>query len=184
MPDNIYHSSLERLFKQVTWHDDYQAFEKIFKSTYGDLLRYAMSFTSDKGEAENVVSEVFYKLWKQRSNIRINTSVKSYLYSATRNQALDGLRKTQSTQAMMEKTPSASSAHALSPEEKLIGQELEECIQNAINQLPEQRQLIFRLNREEGLKYREIAQRLNISIKTVETQMSRSLKALREAIPH
>ncbi|WKN45619.1 RNA polymerase sigma-70 factor [Tunicatimonas pelagia] len=184
MPNNTHYPSLERLFEQVTRHDDYQAFEKIFKSTYGDLLRYIMGFTSDKGEAENVVSEVFYKLWKHRGSIHISTSVKSYLYSATRNQALDGLRKTQSAQVMMKKTSSALSAHVISPEEKLIGQELEECIQNAINQLPEQRQLIFRLNREEGLKYREIAQRLNISIKTVETQMSRSLKALREAIPH
>ncbi|MEM6843311.1 MAG: RNA polymerase sigma-70 factor [Bacteroidota bacterium] len=183
MSDCKNNPSYEELFNQVAQDDDYRAFEKLFKATYGNLLRYAISLTSDKEEAENVVSEVFYKLWKNRSELTINTSVKSYLYSAVRNQALDGLRKARGTREAMAHFSSVPSNQTPSPEDYLIGQELEERIQRTINQLPEQRRLIFRLNRIEGLKYREIAQRLNISIKTVETQMSRSLKALRNVIP-
>lgn len=144
-------------------------------------MRYVRQFAPDREEAENVVAEVFYKIWKNRATLRINTSARAYLYTAVRNQALDMLRRAKSGPPPPEYAPAT---YVRSPEEDLIGSELQDQIQAAISRLPEQRQLIFRLNREEGLKYREIAQRLNISIKTVETQMSRSLRTLREQLPH
>lgn len=174
--------SLEVLFQRVVQQNDYQAFEEVFKTSYPWLMNYARQLAPDRAEAENAVSEVFYKVWKNRAAIRIHRSVKSYLYQAVRNQVLDTMRRTKPSR-MSEYAMVPITSFVRSPEEEMIGSELEERIWRAIDRLPEQRRQIFLLSREEGLKYHEIAQRLNISIKTVETQISRSLKTLRELLP-
>jgi RNA polymerase sigma-70 factor (ECF subfamily) len=175
--------SLEVLFQRVVHQNDYQAFEEVFKISYPWLMNYARQLVSDRAEAENAVSEVFYKIWKSRATIRIHRSVKSYLYQAVRNQVLDTVRRTKPSRTYEYAMVPATSSFERSPEEEMIGNELKERIWRAIDRLPPQRRQIFLLSREEGLKYHEIAQRLNISIKTVETQISRSLKTLRELLP-
>ncbi len=182
MPDQE-PDSLETLFQKVTLQDDYKAFEKIFKFAYGTLMGFTTSFLKDKEEAENAVSEVFYNLWKNRKSITVRSSVKSYLFTSVRNQALDILRKKKYPQMPLHLLHEYHCMTTDSPEDQMISKELEELILDAIASLPHQRQLIFRMNREEGLKYKEIALKLNISVKTVETQMSRSLRTLRELLP-
>ena len=175
-------NQLEYQFRRLLKKDDYRAFEIIFKHYYAYLCNFALRYTTNREDAENIVSEVFYKIWKNRKKIKIATSLNAYLFTSVRNQALDHLRKATVIEEPVHNLNFELNAKASNPEQVAIFNELESIIEEAIEQLPEQRRLIFKLNREEGLKYREIAERLKISVKTVETQMGRSLKFLRKTL--
>jgi RNA polymerase sigma-70 factor, ECF subfamily len=137
--------------------------------------------------AEEVVSDVFVKLWKNREQIEVHTSFQAYIYRAVRNQALDYLKLRVHRQYERESLDavqwSMSHADHFSPAEELSFNEFYKHLEGCISDLPRQCQLIFRLSREDGLRYRDIAEKLNISVKTVETQMSRALKVLRQRVP-
>jgi RNA polymerase sigma-70 factor (ECF subfamily) len=167
---------LENLFGKVVANGDYYAFRELFTHHYRALCNYAMRVVVTREIAEEVVSDVFVKLWKNREQIEVHTSFQAYIYRAVRNQALDYLKLRVHRQYERESLDSVqwnlSHADHFSPAEEM-----------SINDLPRQCQIIFRLSREEGLRYRDIAERLEISVKTVETQMSRALKVLRERVP-
>ncbi|MCG8322619.1 MAG: RNA polymerase sigma-70 factor [Cytophagales bacterium] len=173
----------DRLFKKVTHENSYRDFETLYKHYYDYLCYYAWKFVNEKELAEEVVSEVFFKLWKNKKKINVNTSFRSYLFIAVRNQAFDYLRKVRrvnyidDTEAIKSKI-----ADRHSPLEEAIFNEIYFNLEKAIENLPQQCRMIFRMSRDEGLRYREIANQLNISIKTVETQMGRALKKLRKVV--
>jgi RNA polymerase sigma-70 factor (family 1) len=155
------------------------AFEMLFKSFYPSLCRYATSFLKDPDDAEEIVQAAFIRFWEKRETISIDTSVKSYLYRAVRNSCLNELKHGQIKQryiagevVMGEKVSDAADHLA-------IHVELEEKIKAAIQALPEQCRLIFTMSRFEELKYQEIADQLNLSVKTVENQMGKALKIMR-----
>jgi len=136
--------------------------------------------------AEEVVSDVYMKLWKNREQITVHTSFEAYLYRSVRNQALDYLKlktyRPQKNEPLEAVDRSTAYADYHTPSDELCFNELFDEVESLVNQLPRQCQLIFRLNRENGLRYREIAEHLQISIKTVETQMGRALKLLRKRL--
>jgi len=162
-------------------NNDRQAFERVFKHSYRPLTAYAFRFVRDLPTAENIVQDVFLKLWQNRSELNITTSLDHYLFRAVRNHCLNFLDKAKVRSSYLrlqaEKDVNNNDYKEYYPEIGLL-----EIIENAISALPEKRQEIFRLAREEGLKYREIADQLNISVKTVEAQMSLALKQLRESL--
>ena len=162
-------------------NNDRQAFERVFKHSYRPLTAYAFRFVRDLPTAENIVQDVFLKLWQNRSELNITTSLDHYLFRAVRNHSLNFLDKAKVRSSYLrlqaEKDVNNNDYKEYYPEIGLL-----EIIENAISALPEKRQEIFRLAREEGLKYREIADQLNISVKTVEAQMSLALKQLRESL--
>ena len=127
------------------------------------------------------------KIWKNRNQIEVHTSFEAYMYRAVRNQALDYLKlksyrnREKDSLDAIQWNLAYSDQH--SPLEEIVFDEFYTEVESCINKLPRQCQIIFRLSREEGLRYREIAERLNISVKTVETQMGRALKVLREQLP-
>lgn len=178
---------LENLFGKVVANGDYYAFRELFTHHYRALCNYAMRVVVTREIAEEVVSDVFVKLWKNREQIEVHTSFQAYIYRAVRNQALDYLKLRVHRQYERESLDSVqwNMTHAdhFSPAEEMSFNEFYNYVEGCINDLPRQCQLIFRLSREEGLRYRDIAERLAISIKTVETQMSRALKVLRERVP-
>ncbi|NIJ55568.1 RNA polymerase sigma-70 factor [Dyadobacter arcticus] len=178
---------LENLFGRVVATGDYYAFRELFTNHYRSLCNYAMRVVVTREIAEEVVSDVFVKLWKNREQIEVHTSFQAYIYRAVRNQALDYLKLRVHRQNERESLESVqwnlSHADHFSPVEELSFNEFYAHIEGCIQALPRQCQLIFRLSREEGLRYRDIAERLKISVKTVETQMSRALKVLRERVP-
>ena len=147
------------------------------------MCYYAWKFVNEKELAEEVVSEVFFKLWKNKKKLNVKTSFRSYLFIAVRNQAFDYLRKVRrvnyidDTEAIKSKI-----ADRHSPLEEAIFNEIYFNLEKAIENLPQQCRMIFRMSRDEGLRYREIANQLNISNKTVETQMGRALKKLRKVV--
>jgi len=178
---------MENLFGKVVTSGDYNAFRELFTNHYRSLCNYAMRVVVTREIAEEVVSDVFVKLWKNREQIEVHTSFQAYIYRAVRNQALDYLKLRIHRQYERESLDSVqwNTMHAdhFSPVDELSFNEFFDHVEGCIQALPRQCQIIFRLSREEGLRYRDIAKKLEISVKTVETQMSRALKVLRERVP-
>ena len=175
--------NIDQLFRKVIHENSYKDFETIYKHYYEFLCHYAWKFVNEKELAEEVVSEVFYKLWKNKNKINVKTSFRSYIFIAVRNQAFDYLRKVKKIN-YIEDTEAIRSGMTdrHSPLEEVIFNEIYINLEKAIENLPHQCRMIFRMSRDEGLRYRGIAEQLNISIKTVETQMGRALKKLRKVV--
>lgn len=158
---------------------DEAAFEQVFKTHFKNLHAYACTIIREETAAEEVVQQVFFKLWERSKGLSISGSVAAYLYRAVYNESLNYLkhRKVQSeyqqyfTHTMKNQNDNAG--------KKLSMKELEQKLGKALNELPEQCRTVFQLSRFEELRYREIANRLGISVKTVENQMGKALKILR-----
>ena len=155
------------------------AFEMLFKTYYRPLCVYAYSFLNDKSEAEEVVQSAFLSIWDKRNSIEIQTSTKSYLYRMVRNGCLNVIKhvKVRNQHATVARA-AGEPVHGESSE-GVITMELEQRIHRAMDSLPDQCRLVFQLSRFEELKYSEIAEQLNISVKTVENHMGKALKLMR-----
>jgi RNA polymerase sigma-70 factor (ECF subfamily) len=158
------------------------AFEMIFKTYYQPLCRYAYSFLQDKEEAEEVVQASFITVWEKRNNIAIETSLKSYLYRMVRNSCLNVIKHEKVKQLHVAHELAVSEVAYESVSQKVQAAELEIKITEAMKTLPEQCRLVFQLSRFEELKYQEIADQLQISVKTVENHMGKALKLMREQL--
>ncbi|MEL7530149.1 MAG: RNA polymerase sigma-70 factor [Bacteroidota bacterium] len=160
---------------------DRSALEELFREYYTPLVRFAYTKLQDSELAEDVVQEVFVKLWNIRENVKINTSLKSYLYTATKNLSLNEIAKVKRhaelNEVYVQKQEQA--AEPMSEDERSVW---DERIQEAISGLPPRCQEVFRLSRFEGMTYQEIADHLKISPKTVENQMGKGLSLLRKSL--
>lgn len=172
----------ERLFRQFLEQDDIAGFELLYKDQFQTLCQFAQRYLHNMETAEEAVSEVFYKIWKNRKQITIQTSAKYYLFKSVRNMAIDLNRQTKAH--VFTNTDCLDTHAAVAPDatEILIEAETQRKIDKAIQHLPTQCRKIFSLSRFEGLKYHEIAGSLGISIKTVETQITRALRMLRAEV--
>jgi RNA polymerase sigma-70 factor (ECF subfamily) len=157
-------------------------FEKLFKLLYSKLCSYANLFLNDPDAAEDVVQEVFFKLWKNREELTINTTVKSYLFRAVRNGCLNVIDHISVREAYKMINEEDMKNTEGNPVDETMVSELEDRIRQTIDKLPAERRRIFIMSRFDGMKYREIADQLNISVKTVENQMYQALKFLREQL--
>jgi len=157
---------------------DKHAFEKLFREYFTPLMAFSRRILGDEDDAREVVHQVFIKLWERGSEIDLSTSLKSYLFTAVNNRSLNVIRDRKKFSS--EEVPERVGEWDVSAE--LEAMELEEKIRGVIDSLPEKCREIFELNRFKGLKYGEIASQLNISVKTVENQMSKALKILREQL--
>lgn len=161
---------------------DAQSMELLFRRLYPQLCAFANKYLHDLDEAEEIVQEVFYKIWKNREKLDEQQSLKSYLYTAVKNSCFTELahsRVKDNYAQLLVKIHTQRENVAIRFEDPLIASELEKDFSKAIETLPPECRRIFEMSRIEGLKYQEIADRLNISIKTVETQMSRALSKIR-----
>lgn len=168
------------LFQKIG-QSDKKAFETLFRRYYPNLCLYASQMLKNRSEAEEIVQSLFVRLWEKRKVTNIDSSVKSYLFRAVKNLCLNQIKHDQvkseySLNYLKEKETTALEDDFLAREELLRK------IEESLESLPEKRREIFRLSREEGLKYKEIAERLNISVKTVETQMGLAIKNLKEKL--
>lgn len=171
---------------QQYWHliskGDKPAFEQAFRAYYRSLCNYAMPLIKDKDEAEEVVQNVFFNIWNKRESIQVTTSLKSYLYRAVHNDCLNKLKHVKVRTVYADDYRKSSAGSFESASDTLQTKELGMKINTAIDSLPEQCGNVFRLSRFENLKYGEIAERLEISVKTVENHMGKALKILREQL--
>ena len=161
---------------------DVQSFEKLFFAFYPGMLRYAGSLVRKNEIAEEVVQDVFYNVWKNRESIRITQSWKAYLYRAVYNNSMMYLRKIRREFSLEDELFPEKEGGTPNPLQELEYQEVAAMVSDTIGSLPDRTREIFLLNRQEGLKYREIAEKLSISIKTVEANMGRALSALRNSM--
>lgn len=156
------------------------AFKTLFHRYAEALSAFAEQYTNSPEIAEELVQDLFLKIWRDRANWSPSTSVKSYLYTAIRNQALDCLKHEQIVEEGEALISNRSSVQG--PADRLCHEELREAVQEAIQELPKRRRHVFKLSRQHGLTYKEIATVLDISKKTVETHMQRAFKSLREGL--
>lgn len=164
---------------QLLAKKDEATFEQVFKTHFKSLYAYAFTILKDEAEAEEMVQQVFFKLWERTETLSITGSVTAYLYRAVHNESLNYIkhRKVRSNHRLhVVHTMKDQADHA---SKKIAEKELETKLQAALNELPEQCRTIFQLSRFEDMKYREIADKLAISVKTVENQMGKALKLLR-----
>ena len=158
------------------------AIEMLFKTYYGPLCQYAYSFLRDQDEAEEVVQNAFVNIWDRREELAIQTSVKSYLYRMVRNACLNVIKHQRVRMEHESHEKALGEPVHEGTGQELIASELERRIAHAMKTLPEQCRLVFQLSRFEELKYAEIADQLNISVKTVENHMGKALRLMREQL--
>lgn len=166
---------------------DKKAFEQLFRDWYVRLCVYAESIVHDRDQAEDLVQSIFCMLWEKREKVDIRESVKSYLYRSVYNSALNTLKHERVRLAFFEfirkhETEEENKAEAFFDKEEQSAVLKE--IHRIIEDLPDQCREIFLLSRFSGKKSVEIAGELNISIRTVETQLYRAMKRLREELAH
>ena len=156
----------------------YADFERLFRQHNKDLCDLAYNLVRDKDAAKDVVQEVFLKLWKNREHVDFGEQIRHYLFKATAHTSLNHLR-TQKRIIKLDDDSSIQHLKASSGTEEIGYQELEFRVRNAIDRLPPKCKAIYILSRQEGLKYQEIADTLDLSVKTVENQMGIALEKLR-----
>jgi RNA polymerase sigma-70 factor, ECF subfamily len=161
---------------------DITAFEMYFKSFYQPLCSYAYSFLHDRDEAEEIVQSTFLSVWERRETLKVHTSGKSYMYAMVRNACLNVIKHEKIKQKYVGEEIALAQPGYESVAQIVASTELETRIQAAIEKLPEQCRLVFKLSRFEELKYNEIAEQLDISVKTVENHMGKALKIMREQL--
>ena len=158
---------------------DKNRFKEVFKEYYNPLCNFAAGITSDRKMAQDVVQDVFTKLWDKRNELHINSSEKSYLFQAVKHRAFEILRKRKNESKLNEIEFEASYSTERDMEEQANKFMLKEFLYNSIRQLPPKCQEIFVLNKVNGLTYNEIADDLDISVKTVENQIGKAYRKLR-----
>ncbi len=161
---------------------DINAFEMLFRTYYQPLCNYAYTFVQDRDEAEEIVQATFLNVWEKRNDLAIHTSVKPYLYAMVRNACLNVIKHEKIKQKHVDFQMAVAERSVESVARTVMASELESKIYEAMDRLPEQCRLVFKLSRFEELKYAEIAEQLDISIKTVENHMGKALRIMREQL--
>lgn len=162
---------------------DIKTFEELFRRYYTPLCWYAASITGSVQAGEEIVEELFYVLWKNREKLQVFHSIKSYLYRAVRNEALQYCEHREVRERYVAAIGARSEWESLAdPQREMEYKELRNLIQRTLGQLPLRRQQIFRMHRVQGMKYADIALALSLSVKTVEAEMTKVLRRLRKEI--
>ena len=158
------------------------AFRQLFEEYYRNLVIFAGKYLNDPEAARDTVQDFFLNLYETRESLNIRSSVKSYLYSSVRNRCLNRLKHERVMDRHRDEVLQEEVIRDPGPEEKMKETELEAMIHRIVAGLPEQCRRIYIMSRVDGTNNMEIASELNLSVRTVETQISKALKVLREKL--
>ncbi len=177
----------ERIIRDDEWVrklnlNDKKAFEEMYKCYYPQLYYFLQRYLHNNEIIEDTIQLVFFNVWKNREKMEARGTLKSYLFTAVRNQALKHIQKEKKTLHNTDQVNENNVVNINNPENAVELKELNEAYQLAVKKLPDKRRCIFLMHRQDQLTYKEIASILNISVKTVETQISRSLKFLANSL--
>lgn len=159
-----------------------QEFEKLFRSSYVSLVRYAKTILRDHDTSEEIVQELFFRLWQDRENLKIESSLNGYLFRSVHNRALHYLEHQKVIGRHAGEMAAAADQTSEAVTDAIYYSELQAKVARVLERLPERCREIFRMSRFEGLKYTEIAEKLSVSMKTVEANMGKALKEFRNAL--
>lgn len=174
---------IQELFSEIALQNSQQAYRRLFIRLHKPLLRFAYGILKSNDDAEEAVSDVFINLWQKRQELTAIESPLLYIYTAVKNRSLNVLAK-QKRQEAADASQWLVPLNSVSfnPEQLMISQETILRIRKAIDELPARCRLIFLLIKEDGLRYREVAELLNISVKTVEAQMAIAMRRMAQCM--
>lgn len=169
----------KQLFEQIA-HGDDAAFTIIFHHYNRRIFPFVLKMIKSEFMAEEIVQEVFMKLWRKRESLASVENPNAYLFSMATNRTLDQLKKiSNETRLIREVTQAMRNIHSDSIEEWMDGKETEHLLHEAISQLSPQRQLVYKLSRQQGKSYKQIAEELNISPKTVQSHLVEAVSSIK-----
>jgi RNA polymerase sigma-70 factor (ECF subfamily) len=161
---------------------DIQQFEALFRSSYVSLVRYARTLIKDHDTAEEIVQDLFFKLWQNKEKVNIESSLNGYLFRSVHNRCLHVIEHQKVILKHTAEMSHEETEMSVSPDDVLNYKELQDKIARILERLPEKCGRIFYMSRFEGLKYSEIAEKLSVSVKTVEANMGKALKEFRKEL--
>lgn len=174
----------EKLLIREIQEGNVRAFKNVMRTYYRELVDFAHHYVKSSYLAKDVVQDVFANIWEKRSRWSPDRSLKMYLYQSVKNEALKMLRNRKTERKYIESYLEERGEQKICPKQMEISeeQEFQQAARQAIQSLPERARMTYQLHRRDGLTYKEIAQVMDVSHKTVESQMSRALRMLRERL--
>lgn len=170
-------------FRSVCTAGDMPAYDELYRLLYSRLVHFSAAIVGSFHLAEEIVSDVFIMIWQKREELRVVENPVVYIYISTRNRSLNSLQQQRRHRhESLEQLDTDALAMSPDPEHNMISAEIAQKIEAAIRSLPDRCQLIFRLVKQDGLKYKEVAALLEISPKTVDAQLAIAVKKVAEAI--
>jgi RNA polymerase sigma-70 factor (ECF subfamily) len=170
--------------QQIACEGDEKAFAELFRHFYDRLLHFCIQYVHSREAAEEIVSDVFVKIWNRRTELEKVVNLEVYLFVAVKNHSLNYLEQYSSLRIspINEETGIAELTNSIDPEKTMEWKEILFRMDQEVSRLPDQCRRVFKLIKEEGFKYKDVAEILNISPRTVETQLFRAMKRLNEII--
>ena len=182
---NLYeHLTLKEIFQRLAESPNRVLYDVFFNRYYPKLIWFALLFVKQHCAAEEIVSDVLYNILRMRKKMATTVNIEGYIFIAVKNQSLKYLRK-KKPQAVFddfENEADLMMTTSVTPEYEYEENEFHRILRLAINSLPPKRRLVFRMVKEEGLKYNDVANLMDLSVKTVETHMGLALKTIHECI--
>ncbi len=169
------------LFKELK-RGNREPMKFFFESYYVDMCNFVNQFIRDKTQSEEIVQDIFVYLWDYRQKILITTSVRSYLYTAARNKVLNYIRSEKNRAKFLDQLVKRDANSSAQPDQILYENQLNEFVEKAVEDLPAQCRKVYSLSRDKGYSNKEISKEMNISVKTVENQITIALRKLKESI--
>lgn len=174
--------SYEIILLEKLKNDDQSAFTIIFKKYYQDLVRFSFHYTRNSEVSEEIVQDVFLKLWENRTSLIVHNSLKSFLLKAVQNRCIDSLRHMSITNKYAALVLEHPILFENDTENYILHSELEEHFNIAIEKIPAQYSEVFRMSRMEAMNYHAIADKLGLSVRTVEVRVGKAISLLREEL--
>ncbi len=176
-------NELKCLVFNMAIHNNEEAYKQVFYLLFNPLFRFSYSMIRSREQAEEVASDVIFRLWQNRINLLQVENIKVYVFTIARNLSLNSIKRNSRTKLIsIEEIRDAVNYGMPDPEQILINQEKSELLEKAIQSLPTRCNLVFKLIKEEGLTYKEVAEILNISVKTVDAHLVTAMNKLTDAL--
>jgi len=182
--EHFFNDSCPPELLRLVSNGDQTAFRQLYAFFYKRLFHFALALVKTRESAEEIVEDVFVRIWQKKEDLSAIRNVRVYLYTATKNSSLNYLsqKARQSITEPFDHIHVGLNDSAVTPEQILITAEIHQKIQKAVEALPPRCKMIFKLVREDGLRYKEIAEILNISINTIDAQMAIAVKRISASI--
>jgi RNA polymerase sigma-70 factor (family 1) len=175
---------IKELQQRIALYEDMGAYHDLYELLFGSLKQFCCSFVKSNEVAEEIVSDVFIKLWQIRNNLQDIENLKVYLYSIAKNFCLNYItRHFKNPVASLDDMDIEPGITLGNPEELCISSDIINKIRQAIRQLPPQCRIIFQLVKEDGMRYKEVAEVMNISVFTVRNQLAIAIRKIGETLP-